>query len=221
MLARHLSSESVLAAHRAGNDSARLREALDLGVDVIEADVHLWGGRLEVRHMKRLGPLQLYWDRWELYGGDVEVPRLEYLLETARPGVRLLLDLKGVDPRLPGMLERSLRSLAPDQAISVCSRNWRLLTRLRSMDQIDVVHSVGNERQLRRIRRLVTAEKVNAVSINQRLLTPAVAAELASQVSRVWAWTVNSVPEMQRLRAWGISGLITDKPAVLKAGLAA
>jgi glycerophosphoryl diester phosphodiesterase len=219
MLASRLSSEPILAAHRAGNDPTRLREAIESGANVIEADVHLWGGRLELRHMKRLGPLHLYWDRWELHG-DVEVPCLEDLVEAVRPGVRLLLDLKGVDPRLPGMLERALRSLSPDR-VSVCSRNWRLLAGIRSMDQIDVVHSVGSERQLSRIRRLVAAENVNAISINQRLLTPAVAAELVSHVSRVWAWTVNSVPEMQRLRAWGISGLITDNPAVLKAGLVA
>jgi glycerophosphoryl diester phosphodiesterase len=221
MLASALTPDPLLVAHRAGNDLARLRAARDLEVDVIEADVHLWGGALEVRHMKRLGPLRMYWDRRELYRGDVEVPRLEDLLEAARPDVRLLLDLKGVDPRLPGALEWLLRTRAPDRVMSVCARNWRLLARFRAMDQVDVVHSVGNERQLRRVRRLLAAGEVDAVSIDQRLLTPAVAAELTSQVSRVWAWTVNSVPEMQRLRAWGIGGLITDHPAALKAGLAA
>jgi glycerophosphoryl diester phosphodiesterase len=220
MLPSDLTPDPVLVAHRAGNTPGRLREAHDLGVDVIEADVHLWGGRLEVRHMKRLGPLQMYWDRRKLYRGDFEVPRLERLLDVTRPDVRLLLDLKGVDPRLPGALERLLRTRAPDRAVSLCSRNWRLLARFRSMDQIDVMHSVGNRRQLRRVRPLMAAGEVNAISINQRLLTPTVAAELASQLSRVWVWTVNSVPDMQRLRAWGIGGLITDNPAVLKAGLA-
>jgi glycerophosphoryl diester phosphodiesterase len=220
MLAPDFTPDPVLVAHRAGNTRSRLREAHDVAVDVIEADVHLWGGRLELRHMKRLGPVGMYWDRWELHR-DVEVPLLEQLLEEARPEVRLLLDLKGVDPRLSRALEELLRARAPGRVVSVCSRNWRLLSRFRSIDQIDVVHSVGSDRQLSRIRRLVAAERVNAISIDQRLLTPAVAAELVSRVSRVWAWTVNSVHDMERLRAWGIGGLITDTPAVLKAGVRA
>ena len=37
-------------AHRAGNDLDRLVVALDGGADLVEADVHLRRGRLEVRH---------------------------------------------------------------------------------------------------------------------------------------------------------------------------
>lgn len=220
MLAPDSTPEPLLVAHRAGNTLSGLREAHELAVDVVEADVHLWGGRLELRHMKRLGPVGVYWDRWELHR-DVEVPLLEQMLDEVRPEARLLLDLKGVDPRLPAALEKLLRSRAPGRAVSVCSRNWRLLSRFRSMGEIDIVHSVGNARQLSRLRRLVASGQVNAVSIDQRLLTPAVASELVSRVSGVWAWTVNSVPEMERLRAWGIGGLITDRPAVLKAGVGA
>ena len=56
----------LLIAHRAGNDPAHLRAAEDAGADVIEADLHLWRGRLELRHLKTAGPLPVYWDRWAL-----------------------------------------------------------------------------------------------------------------------------------------------------------
>ena len=41
----------LLIAHRAGNCLPRLTEAREVSPDLIEADVHLFSGRLEVRHM--------------------------------------------------------------------------------------------------------------------------------------------------------------------------
>ena len=55
-----------VVAHRAGNCLDRLREAERLGVALIEADVRLFHGRPEIRHLKTVGPLPLYWDRWAL-----------------------------------------------------------------------------------------------------------------------------------------------------------
>ena len=57
---------AILVAHRAGNDLKRLHEAEALGIAHIEADVRLWRGRLEVRHLKTLGPIPVLWDRWRL-----------------------------------------------------------------------------------------------------------------------------------------------------------
>lgn len=205
----------TLIAHRAGNHPELLRAAHELAVDVIEADVHVWGDRLELRHAKRFGPLPIYWDRGKLYGPTARGPRLESLLEECRPDVGLLLDLKGLDPRLPAAVERVLAAHAGDRAVIVCSRNWRHLERFRSQLRIEVMHSVGNLKQLEHARRRVAAQRVNAISIHQRLLTPAVAEELVSGVSRVWAWSVNTVPDMLRLQARGVSGLITDEPALL------
>lgn len=39
-------------AHRAGNDLRALGAAARAGVDLIEADIWPWRGRLEVRHLK-------------------------------------------------------------------------------------------------------------------------------------------------------------------------
>ena len=57
---------TFVVAHRAGNDLARLQEAERLGVALVEADVRLWRSRLEVRHLKTVGPLPILWDRWRL-----------------------------------------------------------------------------------------------------------------------------------------------------------
>jgi glycerophosphoryl diester phosphodiesterase len=214
-------SDPLVVAHRAGNDLARLRAAQDTGADVIEADVHIWDGRLELRHTKRLGPLPFYWDRRQLPRAGGDVLRLEQLLDAAPADVGLLLDLKGIDPRLPAALERLVRARAAERPLSVCSRNWRLLRPFAAMDGIDVIHSAGSVRQLRRLRDLVATARVDAVSVNHRLLTPATARELCARVSRVWAWTVNSVPDMERLRSWGVAAMISDDPAALRMPAAA
>ena len=38
----------------------------NLGADLVEADVRLYRGRLEVRHLRTVGPLPILWDRWQL-----------------------------------------------------------------------------------------------------------------------------------------------------------
>src|SRR6187549_2725532 len=86
----------LAVAHRSGNTVAGLRQALDAGVDLVEADVHAYRGLLEVRHHKNLGPAHL-WDKWEI------VPRTTFarielveLLEEVGNDPRLMIDLKGV-----------------------------------------------------------------------------------------------------------------------------
>ena len=77
-----------IVAHRAGNDLELLRRAEGVQPRLIEADVHLYRGRLEVRHLKTLGPLPVLWDRW--YLASPRTPRLELagLLAAAGPGRR-------------------------------------------------------------------------------------------------------------------------------------
>src|ERR1043165_2169704 len=89
-----------VVAHRAGNDLELLRRAEAVRPGLIEADVHLFRGRLEVRHLKTLGPLPILWDRW--YLASPRTPRLQLgeLLAGAGPETALMLDLKGRDARL-------------------------------------------------------------------------------------------------------------------------
>ena len=58
-----VAQEPFVVAHRAGNDLELLRCAARARSRVIEADVHLYAGRLEVRHLKTLGPFPVLWDR--------------------------------------------------------------------------------------------------------------------------------------------------------------
>ena len=207
-------------AHRAGNEVELLRLAEEIGVDYVEADLWLYRGRLEVRHLKTMGPVPLLWDRWKL--ASARAPRLELaaLLDALRPGTGLLLDLKAAAPGLPRSL---VAAMAADGArsrrrIMVSSQDWALLDALRPVWEVPLVYSVGNCRQLDRLRRWPPrpAGDDHAIAINQRLLTPPVLAMLKARAPTVIPWAVNSEPRLRELLAWGIDAINSDNFELLR-----
>jgi hypothetical protein len=204
-----------IVAHRAGNDLARLRAAEALKLPLVEADVHLFAGRLEVRHRKTVGPIPILWDRWELAPPWAPRLLLEQLLDAAAPGTELMLDLKGHDRRLPGRVLAAIEAAGLPGRLTVCSQDWRLLEPLAGRPEIRVVHSVGNPRQL-----ACLPSTLGGVSIHERLLDAGVVAELRRRAALVLSWPVESVAQARRLATWGVQGLISRSFEDLAAGLA-
>jgi glycerophosphoryl diester phosphodiesterase len=198
---------SFIVAHRAGNDLERLRAAEALRLRLVEADVHLFAGRLEVRHRKTVGPVPILWDRWELAPPWAPRMVLDELLAAAGPGTELMLDLKGHDPGLPERVLAAIGTSGRDGRITVCSQDWRLLEPFAAQPEIRVVHSVGNARQLTRLWRRDGA--LAGVSIHERLLDAAVVEELRRRAALVLSWPVESVAQARRLAGWGVHGLIS------------
>jgi glycerophosphoryl diester phosphodiesterase len=197
-------SAPFLVAHRAGNDLERLRAAEALGLPLIEADVHLFAGRLEVRHRKTIGPIPILWDRWELAPPWARRMLLDELLAAASPATELMLDLKGHDPRLPSLVLEAVRTSGRSARITVCSQDWRLLEPLTAHPDVRVVHSVGSARQLARLGR-----HLSGVSIHQRLLDAGVVEQLRARAPLVLSWPVESAEQARRLAGWGVQGLIS------------
>jgi hypothetical protein len=194
-----------LVAHRAGNDLEQLRIAEEHGVALVEADVRRWRGRLEVRHLKTVGPLPIFWDRWRLAGPFAERLSLADLLAAAGPGTELMLDLKGRDTRLAHDV---LAALPPGRRVTVCSRTWRLLEPFAGLEHVRVVHSVGSPRQLRALLRRF--HRLDGVSIHERLLDPRTAAELRARAALLLSWPVTTLPRARELAALGVDGLISS-----------
>jgi glycerophosphoryl diester phosphodiesterase len=208
-------------AHRAGNDPRRLREAADLGLPLAEADIHLYRGRLEVRHLKTAGPFPVLWDRWELASPRKPRPMLDELLEAATGGPELMLDLKGHDRRLPVRVLDAIAAAGLDRRVTVCSQDWRLLDPLREAEGIRVIESVGGGRALRRLLARPMSEELAGVSIHARLVTPEVAADLRARTAVILSWPVETLPEARRLSALGVDGLISRSFAMLGPALEA
>jgi hypothetical protein len=218
---RRRSGRPLLIAHRAGNDLRLLREAEALAVDAVEADVHLHRGRLELRHARTLGPLPLYWESRRLRRSHAGGLTLEALLAEAAPQTRLLLDLKGVDPGLPGELRRALAAsgIAPAR-VAVCGRAWPRMV-LAELPGLRVLPSVGDARELAALDQLLRERQVDGASVRSNLLAGGVAARLRERLPLLLAWPVNDARAARELAGLGVDGLITDRPELVRAALAA
>jgi len=206
----------LAVAHRAGNNLADLRAAVAAGVDLIEADVHLFGGVLELRHAKALGRRHL-WEPWRelTHRRDVDVARLDVLLAAAGPA-HLMLDLKGPYRTLAPRVATVLREWAPRVPVTVCSRHWGMLDAFADQPHIRRVHSAGSRRQLARLGVLAARRPVAGMSIRLDLLTAPVVADLRRHTDLIMAWPVDTEDALRRARAVGATGIISKNLSLLQ-----
>ncbi|MEJ3746248.1 glycerophosphodiester phosphodiesterase [Actinomycetes bacterium KLBMP 9797] len=201
-------------AHRAGNDLTGLRAALDAGVDLVEADVHLFRGALEIRHRKILGP-GLLWDKWELVRRrSVVLPELDDVLAAAGGDPRLMLDLKGPAAALAPRVADALRVRAPGAPVTVCTKHWGMLDAF--APPVRRVLSASNRVMLRRLRARVRRQPEYGVSVRLGLLTPAVVAELHRSVEVVMAWPVDTPAALDYARRVGVTAAISKNLPLLR-----
>jgi glycerophosphoryl diester phosphodiesterase len=211
----------VTVAHRAGNQLADLHAALDAGVDMIEADVHLYRRVLEVRHRKALGP-HLYLEKWyELNRRrSIVLPDPAELLAHVRAVTdglpRLMLDLKGprlgVAPEVAALLRRSV----PDMPVSVCTKQWRMLEAFDGAPNVRQVMSAANWLQLSRLRARLKGRRAAGLSIYRNLLTPDIVAELHQATDLVMVWPVDTEEALAHARRLGVSGVISKNLPMLR-----
>jgi len=217
-----LSRRPFVVAHRAGNRLADLRQAELHGAALVEADVRLYRGRLEVRHLQTVGPLPILWDRWTLAAPWRPRLELHQLLAATSPGTELMLDLKG---RRMRVAEKTSAAIAPylgTRRFTVCARRWELLEPFAGLP-VRRVHSIGNDDELRRFLDLFAAERLEGVSVHERLLGPESVASLRAIAEVLMTWPVNAPLRARELVRLGVDGLITDdvaglsRPEVLRA----
>ncbi len=175
--------------------------------------MHLFWGRLEVRHLKTIGPIPILWDRWFLVNPFTPRLLLGDLLAGVEPGEHLMLDLKGLRSAVGRRVRRELAGHR--HPVAVCSRNWRALEQLRGLPDVELIHSVGSPRQLRALLRRFGPSSLQGVSINAALLTPRVVAQLRERATTVMSWPIRTRAQADQLVAWGVRGLITEHPEAL------
>jgi len=203
-------------AHRAANSLTALREAVEAGVDVVEADIHAHRGRLEVRHLKTMGPLPYLWDQWELV--PASAPRLELaqLLEASRPGTLFMLDLKGRAASIGAEVARAVHALAPGHDVIVCARHWPSVeAAAEALDYVRPVLSARNGRELARLRAHLPARRPYGVSVHRSLLSAPLVEELHRSVEVVMTWPINTPGVLEQVLDLGVTGVISDELSVL------
>jgi glycerophosphoryl diester phosphodiesterase len=197
-------------AHRAGNQLDLLASSLSTGADLVEADVHLYRGRLEIRHTKTMGPLPWLWDRW--YVVSARLPRLSLgevaaQLPTER---RLMLDLKGWQPWLGRRVAAAMAVAAPRVPYVVCSRHWQMLDAFDDLDHVDVVHSVRSRSELKRLPRRLAGHRSWGVAVHRDLLPRMDVPSLLRTVDVLLTWPVNTVDALEEVARYGVTGVISD-----------
>jgi glycerophosphoryl diester phosphodiesterase len=203
-----------LVAHRAGNRLLDLHAAERLKPTLVEADVRLYRGRLEVRHLKKAGPFPILWDRWELQASWRPRLRLDELLGATAVDTELMLDLKGPRKRLAERVLCAIKPYLGERRFTVCARRWRLLEPFAGMP-VRCVYSIGNGRQLRSVLRRFANQTVDGVSIHERLADRETVGALGEIADVVLAWPVNEAARARALLRLGVAGLITDDVAAM------
>ncbi len=240
----------LLAAHRGGsllwpeNSLLAFRNALALGADFIEFDVHLSrDGEVMVIHDATLyrtttgaGPVrdhsvaELKAFRLKDRSGTVTtetVPTLDEVVEVAaRAKRRMLLEIK-VDAgkaRYPGIEEKVLAILdrhamtASTVVMSFEAPTWRRVRELRPEVATCALYSA---RALARSSLSAELDTLRAAGVRfigvEHTVVDAAAVKQAQEAGiGLGAWTVNNPADMQRMIGAAVTILITDQPDVAK-----
>lgn len=203
-------------AHRAGNDLAVLHQAAVLGAHVIEADVHLHRGRLEVRHQKSMGRLPWLWDKWQVYPADLERMLLDELMDALPAGQTVMLDLKGMGKVGPSTLAH-LHERSVEHPLWVCARWWPSSLAFTDVPWAKVLLSARGRTEIARLRRhLRTSSPPYGVSVHLSMLRPDLVDELQSYGTKVLSWPVDDEASLTRAQALGIDGAITKDLGIVK-----
>lgn len=207
-----MSATPLLAAHRIETPVAAAA-AHAAGADLLEIDVHLRRGALEVRHPRRHGPV--LWDREGVRRARGPSPALGPLLAALPAGAEPMIDLKGGPAGLAGQALAAVRAAGLPRA-TVTSRRWRLLDRLAAEEGLRLAYSAAGRRELARLLGRALPEGA-AACVRSDLLDAESFSALRRRVPLVMTWDVADRAHAERLVALGVGGLVLDDPALLAA----
>lgn len=182
--------------------SAALKRA-----DIVELDVHLFRGRVEVRHAKVLWPTARLWEKWFFLPADTTVPSIESALAVIPPDVSLLLDMKCFTRRAG---RRIRRAVPEDRDLIVSCRSWWVLSVFADRQQTIMLRSCGNRLQRFLVKLIPGLGDRVGVVIHERLLEPDTAAALLKHTPHLFSWAAESIERGRELADLGVTGLIVD-----------
>jgi glycerophosphoryl diester phosphodiesterase len=243
-------AQPLIAAHRGGallwpeNSLLAFRNALALGVDFLETDVHLTAdGGPVILHDPTLdrtttgtGPLaerrlaDLDAVRLRAADGtptDERVPTLGQLLDLMAPSrAQLLLEIKVDAARrpYPGIEEKVLaliRARGLTARVIIMAFHADTLRRVRALDAtLPTVLLINRARMEREGVGAAVGEardvRASHLAIDHRALDPATVAAARAARLVLGAWTVNTESDMRRMTDLGVDILISDRPDLAK-----
>lgn len=243
----YLAPEFTAMAHRGGallpanlgieNTLAAFRNAVDLGFDYLETDVHTTrDGVLVAFHdtsLKRVADTEAQISdvtaaelRAISVGGREPIPTVDELFETF-PHTRFNMDIKAPGAVRP--LAESIRRHGAQHRVCIGSfSELRIRTFRRLMPDVPtsaarvevMAMAAGLIRPDRpdgsapRVFQVPVSHSVGPFAVN--LVTPRTIRAMHAAGRKVHVWTIDEAVAMHELIDWGVDGLITDRPDVLK-----
>lgn len=211
----HQIPKPFASAHRGGNSRRQALAAIEAGADLLEADIWLHTGKLELRHKQTLGILPILWEKWAIAPGWVPRYHLRELLDDVPEDVLIFLDFKGTAMDLGPEVVHELQRFAPSRVIAICGRNYPQLQTIAHEPNIICFYSVGSEEEWPIAKELIAASNPPALSLDANLATPERINWMSSIGGTVVCWNVKSESQMNELRAMGVDGFTTDSPNLL------
>ncbi len=243
---------SLVAAHRGGgllwpeNSLLAFRNAVSLGADYLEFDVHLSkDGEIIVIHDATLdrtttgtGPIrerslaELKTLRLKDRGGAVTeepIPTLDDVVTVAAAGKRrMLLEIKPDErrQRYPGIEEKVMAVLDRRGATSATvvmafeRETWRRVRELRPDVTAGAIYSPNTLRAmgstLAREFEAARAAGVRVMVLHQDLVDASIVIAARDHAMMLGVWTVNEAPALRRIIDLGAPIVITDRPDLAK-----
>jgi glycerophosphoryl diester phosphodiesterase len=194
-----------------GNTLASFDAAADIGIDMVEFDVRACRGELVLAHTL-LDARR---------GGNVRLTdALAHLAGPRFADIGLNLDLK--HPGCEAGALHALRDAALLERTLICSQVASVLDRVRALEpRAKVAISVGG--RLARVSRRwgdwragvltgLAQKRWDALMAQHRLVDRQLIDDVCARDARLYAWTVNQRPLIDRLRALGVHGIATADP---------
>ncbi|GLU43587.1 glycerophosphodiester phosphodiesterase [Allomuricauda sp. NBRC 101325] len=211
--------------HETENTLASIQKAMDLGVDMIEIDVFkIESGEIVVFHddtVDRLangsGPIEAFnivdMRKLTLDGGH-KIPMLQEVLKLIDNKVALNIELKGdgtadrVNFITSSYIQR--QGWSPENFI-ISSFKWNELEDVRGYNDSIQIAVLTSEDPLKAIAK---AKELKATAINPQFetLTQENVDQMHNEGLKVYTWTVNEPADIEKVKAFGVDGIITNYP---------
>jgi glycerophosphoryl diester phosphodiesterase len=160
---------------------------------------------------------------WPLRGSGIGVPTLASVLERFRDS-RIIVEMKVNSAEMARSTIQTVRAAGALDRVCLGSFGWRVLRAARTMEPAIATSAAREEVRWALYRSWVRwpgsgvaydAYQVPEVSKRRRVVSRRFV-EYAHQAGvPVHVWTIDTEDDARRLLAWGVDGLITDRPDVI------
>lgn len=237
-LSEELLIETEITAHRGSSTTApentipAIEAAMEEMADSVEIDVQMTSdGVIVLGHdasLKRVAGVnrsiasmtfeeleQLDVGSWfsESYAGT-RVPALSEVLELCSQKIGLNIEIKyvGKNSELPEKTAEMIKAYGMENQCVVTSTNLPYLRRVKEvLPEVRTGYIIsaayGN---------FYSSDDVDFISIRSGFVTSALMQNAHEQGKAVYAWTVNTKSELERLTLLGVDGIITDRPVLAR-----